>query len=380
MDFELSEQQRLMRDSLRSFLTRECPIEYVRACDEDERFPFELYDKLAAEGWLGLPIPEAYGGMGGTCTDLAVFLEEFARHFEAGANIFYTTIVIATDAITHFGTEAQKRELLPKLAKGEIRFAFSLSEPNSGSDAASLRTRAVLEGDQWVINGQKMFCSCAQEADYILLMARSDAEAPKHKGITMFLLDPKTPGVEIRKLKKLGLKPMDLNEIFLSDVRLPKDAIIGTVNNGWSNALKTLDYERCCLSAVNVGAAQTVLDKSVAYTNEREQFGQKISSFQLTRAKLADMDMEIEAARLLLYRSANLVDRGIPNNKQSAMANLYSSETYVRAALNGMRMMGGWGYLMEFDMQRHFRDSKLAEIGGGTSEILRIIISREITK
>jgi len=380
MDFELSEQQRLMRDSLRSFLTRECPIEYVRACDEEERFPFELYDKLAAEGWLGLPIPEAYGGMGGSCTDLAVFLEEFARHFEAGANIFYTTIVIATDAITHFGTEAQKRELLPKLAKGEIRFAFSLSEPNSGSDAASLRTRAVLEGDEWVINGQKMFCSCAQEADYILLMARSDAEAPKHKGITMFLLDPKTPGVEIRKLKKLGLKPMDLNEIFLSDVRLPKDAIIGTANNGWMNALKTLDYERCCLSAVNVGAAQTVLDKSVAYTNEREQFGQKISSFQLTRAKLADMDMEIEAARLLLYRSANLVDRGIPNNKESAMANLYSSETYVRAALNGMRMMGGWGYLMEYDMQRHFRDSKLAEIGGGTSEILRIIISREITK
>jgi len=380
MDFDLTEQQTLMRESLSAFLTRECPIEYVRACDEQEKFPFELYEKLAAEGWLGLPIPEEYGGMGGSCTDLAVFLEEFARHFEAGANIYYTTIVIATDAITHFGTEAQKRDLLPRLARGEIRFAFSLSEPNSGSDAASLRTRAVLEGDEWVINGQKMFCSCAQEADYILLMARSDAEAPKHKGITMFLLDPKTPGVEIRKLKKLGLKPMDLNEIFLSDVRLPKDAIIGAANNGWTNALKTLDYERCCLSAVNVGAARTVLEKSVAYTNEREQFGQKISSFQLTRAKLADMDMEIEAARLLLYRSASLVDRGIPNNKESAIANLYSSETYVRAAMNGMRMMGGWGYLMEFDMQRHFRDSKLAEIGGGTSEILRIIISREITR
>lgn len=379
MDFELTDQQKLMRDSLRSFLTRECLPDYVRACDEEERFPFELYAKLAAEGWLGLPIPEEYGGMGGSCTDLAVFLEEFARHFEAGANIFYTTIVIATDAITHFGTEAQKRELLPKLAKGEIRFAFSLSEPNSGSDAASLRTKAVLEGDHWRINGQKMFCSCAQEADYILLMARSDPQAPKHKGITMFLLDPKTPGVEIRKLKKLGLKPMDLNEIFLTDVLVDKDAIIGQANTGWTNALKTLDYERCCLSAVNVGAAQAVLEKSVAYTNEREQFGQKISSFQLTRAKLADMDMEIEAARLLLYRSANLVDRGIPNNKESAIANLYSSETYVRAALNGMRMMGGWGYLMEYDMQRHFRDSKLAEIGGGTSEILRIIISREIT-
>ena len=380
MDFELNEQQRIMRASLRQFLSRECPIEYVRACDEAERFPHELYEKLAAEGWLGLPIAEQYGGTGGSCTDLVVFLEEFAAHFEAGANIFYTTIVIAADAISHFGTDEQKRDLLPRLARGEIRFAFSLSEPHSGSDAASLRTSASRDGDKWVINGQKMFCSCAQEADYILLMARTNKDVPKHEGISMILLDPKTTGVEMRKIKKLGLKPMDINEIFLTDVRVPVANVIGEVDNGWRNALKTLDYERCCLSAVNVGAAQSCLDKVLTYTKEREQFGQKIASFQLSRAKLADMDMEIDAARLLLYRSAALVDRGIANNKESAIANLYSSETYVRAALNGMRLMGGWGYLMEFDMQRHFRDSKLAEIGGGTSEILRIIISRELTK
>jgi len=380
MDFDLTPAQQEMRSALRSFLLRECPIEYVRDCDEAERFPTELFDKLAAQGWLGLPIPEEYGGTGGSCTDLVVFLEELAMHFEAAANCYYTTIVIAADALAHFGSEDLKRTLLPQLAQGKIRFAFSLSEPNSGSDAASLRTRAVLEGEEWVVNGQKMFCSCAQVADHILLMARSDAEAPKHDGITMFLLDPKAPGVEIRRLKKLGLKPMDLNEIFLTDVRIPKDAIVGAVNQGWRNVLKTLDYERCCLSAVNVGAAQSCLDKALAYTKDREQFGQKISSFQMTRSKLADMEMEIDAARLLLYRSAALVDRGIPNNKQSAIANLYSSETYVRAALNGMRLMGGWGYLMEFDMQRHFRDSKLAEIGGGTSEILRIVISREMLK
>jgi acyl-CoA dehydrogenase len=231
-----------------------------------------------------------------------------------------------------------------------------------------------------VINGQKMFCSCAQIADYILLMARSDADAPKHDGITMFLLDAKAPGVDIRRLKKLGLKPMDLNEIFLTDVRLPADAIVGEVNRGWRNVLKTLDYERCCLSAVNVGAAQSCLDKAVTYAKQREQFGQRIGDFQLIRQKIADMDLEIDAARLMLWRSANLVDRHIPNNKQSAMANLASSETYVRAALNGMRIMGGWGYLMEFDMQRHYRDSKLAEIGGGTSEILRIVISRELLR
>ena len=255
-----------MRDSLRQFLKRECPIEYVRQCDEAERFPHELYEKLAREGWLGLPIAEEYGGTGGSCSDLAVFLEEFAGHFEAGANIYYTTIVIAADAISHFGTEEQKRDLLPKLARGEIRFAFSLSEPHSGSDAASLRKQAVREGGEWVINGQKMFCSCAQEADYILLMARTDKEAPKHEGISMILLDPKTKGVELCRLKKLGLKPMDINEIFLTDVRVPVDNVIGAVNKGWRNALKTLDYERCCLSAVKVGAAQSCLDKALAYT------------------------------------------------------------------------------------------------------------------
>lgn len=380
MDFDMTESQRAMKDALRAFLLKECPIEYVRQCDEAERYPSELFAKLAAQGWLGLPIPEAYGGTGGSCTDLAVFLEELAMHFEAAANIYYTTIVIAADALSHFGSEAQKRDLLPRLARGEIRFAFSLSEPNSGSDAASLRTRAVRRGDEWVIDGQKMFCSCAQVADYILLMARTNAEAPKHDGISMILLDPKAPGVEIRRLKKLGLLPMDLNEIFLTDVRVPVDRIVGEVDRGWRNVLKTLDYERCCLSAVNVGAARSCLDKALAYTKEREQFGQKIAQFQLTRAKLADMEMEIDAARLLLYRSATLVDRGIPNNKESAIANLYSSEAYVRAALNGMRLMGGWGYLMEFDMQRHFRDSKLAEIGGGTSEILRIVISREMLR
>ncbi len=378
MDFDLTEQQTLLRQGLRALLKREVTPEYVRACDDEELFPTALYQSLAEAGWLGLPIPEAYGGTGSNCMDLTVVLEELAYHFEAAANIYYTTVVIAADALTHFGTEAQKKALLPRLARGELRFALSLSEPNSGSDAASLRTRAVLDGDHWVINGQKMFCSCAQVADYILLMARTDPDAPKHQGITMFLLDAKTPGVDIRKLKKLGLKPMDLNEIFLTDVRIPKENVIGQVNRGWQNILKTLDYERCCLSAVNVGAAQSAFDKAHTYTNEREQFGQKIGQFQLSKAKLADMQMEIDAARMLLWRSAFLVDRGIPNPKESAMANLFSSETYVRTALNGMRLMGGWGYLMEFDMQRHFRDSKLAEIGGGTSEILRIVIAREL--
>lgn len=380
MDFRLTDEQTLVQESVRAFLAKECPVEYVRSCDEQEVYPAELFQKMAKLGWTGIPIPTEFGGGGGSCMDLIVFLEQLAYRFEAAANIFYTSIVIAAEALRHFGSERQKREFLPKLATGEIRFAFSLSEPNSGSDAASLRTRAVLDGDHWVVNGQKMFCSCAQVADRILLMCRTDTAAPKHDGISMLLLDPKAPGVEIRRLKKLGLKPMDLNEIFLTDVRIPKDNVIGEVNRGWRNATKTLDYERCCLSAVNVGAAQGCLDLALNYSKERQQFGQPISSFQFTKGKLVDMQMEIDAARLLLYRSAWLVDQGVSNPKESAIANLWSSETYVRTALNGMRIMGGWGYLMEFDMQRHFRDSKLAEIGGGTSEILRIIASREMLK
>ena len=380
MDFGISEEHRLIKDNVRSLMARECPIEYVRKCDAEAAFPHELFDKMAKLGWLGMPIPEAYGGSANSCVDLVMFLEQLAEGFEAAANIYYTTVVIAADALSHFGTEAQKKAYLPKLAMGEILFAFSLSEPHSGSDAAALRTRARLEGEEWVVNGQKMFCSCAQEADYILLMARSDPDAPKHEGISMFLLDPKSPGVTLRKVDKLGLRPMDINEIFLDDVRIPKDNVIGEVNKGWPNVLKTLDFERCCLSAVNVGAAQAALNQAIDYAKQRSQFGQAIAKFQFTRGKLVDMQIEIDAARLLLYRSAWLVDQGIDNPKESAMANLASSEAYVRTALNGMRIMGGWGYLMEFDMQRHFRDSKLSEIGGGTSEILRLIVSREMLK
>ncbi|HUC61709.1 MAG TPA: acyl-CoA dehydrogenase family protein [Alphaproteobacteria bacterium] len=379
LNFSLSPEQEALRDGLRSFLRKECPPEYVRACDEEARFPEELFRKLADQGWLGLPIPEAYGGTGASCMDLIVFLEEFAHTFEAGANIFYTTIVIGADMLTHFGSEEQKRKLLPRLAKGEIRFAFSVSEPDSGSDAAALRTRAQLDGDHWIVNGQKMFCSCAQEADYILLLARTAPDAPKQEGITMFLIDPRTPGVELRKIKKLGLKPMDINEIFLTDVRVPRDDVVGGVNKGWTNVLKSFDYERCCLSAVNVGASQACFDLALAYAKQRKQFGRPISEFQPIKGKLVDMDMEISASRMLVHRSAWEVDRGTNNSRSSGLARLKSAETYMKAALEGMRIMAGWGFLMEFDMQRHYRDARLAEIAP-TPEILRLVIGRELLR
>jgi alkylation response protein AidB-like acyl-CoA dehydrogenase len=379
MNFSLSPEQEAMRDGLRAFLQKECPLDYVRECDENARFPKELFQKLATLGWLGMPIAETYGGTGASCLDLIVFLEEFAHRFEAGATIYYTTTINGADMLTHFGSEEQKRKLLPQLAKGEIRFAFSVTEPDSGSDAAALRTRAQLDGDHWVINGQKMFCSCAQEADYILLLARTDTNVPKREGITMFLLDPKSPGVEIRKIKKLGLKPMDINEIFLTNVRVPRDDIVGNVNKGWLNVLKSFDRERCLLSAVSVGASQACFDLALNFSKQRQQFGRPISSYHPIKEKLVNMDMEISASRMLVYQSGWEVDEGTNNSRSSGLARLKSAETYMQTALEGMRVMAGWGFLMEFDMQRHYRDARLAEISP-TSEILHLIIGRELLR
>jgi acyl-CoA dehydrogenase len=332
---------------------------------------------MAKLGWLGLALPEEYGGTGGGAIDLTLFLEELARHFEAAANIYYTTIIIALDALLHSGSEEQKKAYLPRLGRGELKFAFSLTEPNAGTDAASLVCPAVPEGDHFVVTGSKLFCSCAQVADYILLMTRTDKER-KHKGITMLLLDPKSPGVTLRQIRKLGLKPMDLNEIFLDDVIIPKANVVGKVNEGWTNVLATLEFERCCLSAINCGAAQGATDMALAYAKERHQFGQPIGKFQLIKQKLARMQMEVDATRTLLYRAAWMVDQGMPTAKESAMAKLHSSNTYMDVVRDGMQVMAGYGFSMEYDMQRHYRDAKLSEFGGGTSELMHILIAGEM--
>lgn len=377
MDFSLSPEQEMLRNSLRKFLQKECSKEYIRECDEQESFPRELFDKMAELGWMGLAVPTEYGGAGGGAVDLVLFIEELSRHFEAAANIYYTTIIIGLDAILHFGTQTQKNEYLPRIAKGEMKFAFSLSEPNAGTDAASLVCSAVQDGERFVINGQKIFCSCAQVADYILLMARTDKQR-KHKGITMFMLDPRSPGVTLRNIRKLGLKPMDLNEIFLDNVIISAENVVGKVNEGWTNVLATLEFERCCLTAVNCGAAQAVVDMALEYAKERHQFGQPIGKFQMIREKLARMQMEVDATRALLYRAAWMVDQGLPTAKESAMAKLHSSNTYMSAVRDGMQIMAGYGFSMEYDMQRHYRDAKLSEFGGGTSELMHLIIAGEM--
>jgi len=378
MDFRFSEEQEMFRRSVEDFAGKECPPSFVRHCDENEVFPRALIEKMAKLGWLSLQVPEEYGGMGCGAVELGLLLEQLAQRMNGLAQCLYSSVIFATDYILQFGSESLKRSFLPQIAQGKQLFAFALTEPGSGSDAASLRTAAVRKGGNFIVNGQKTFCSCADVADYLYTAVRTDAKAPKHKGISTFLIPRGASGLEVRGIKKLGHRTMSLNDVFFTDTPVPEENIVGGLNEGWINVLHNVGKERFYLAAICVGSAQAVLDAALQYANERQQFGKPIGHFQLIKEKLVNMQMEVDAARLLTYHTAWRIQEGLPYAKEASMAKLYSSEMYMRAASSGMQVMGGYGYTMEYQMQRHYRDAKLYEIGGGTSEIQRLVIAREM--
>ena len=378
MDFKLTEEQEILKRTVKDFMQKECPREYVRDCDEKEIYPEELFRKMADLGWLGLRIPEKYGGSEAGAVDLAVFLENISRGMVTAGQIYYSLYLIGAHYVNLFGNEDQKAFYLPSLVNNKIRFAFALTEPNAGSDAASLTTSAVVEGDEVILNGQKTFITGAKTSDVILVMVRTDKTVEKHQGISMVLMDSRAAGIEYRQLKKLGQRPLDAYEVFLNEVRIPRKNLLGEWNQGWNQVLKVLDHERFCVALIYLGGAQAVLEDAVQYAKQRVQFGQPIGKFQMTKEKLADMLVGVEASRLLIYRTAWMIDEGIPCAREASMAKLFTSETYMRAASKGLQMMGGYGYMMEYDMQRHFRDAKLGEIGAGSSEIQRIILARSL--
>lgn len=378
MDFRLTEEQEILKKTVSNFMQKECPRDYIRECEEKEVYPEELFRKMTDLGWLGLRVPTKYGGSETGAIELAIFLEEVARGMLSAAQIYYSLYLIGVHYINSFGTEEQRDYYLPLLVNNKIRFAFALTEPNAGSDAASLTTSAFLDGDEFIVNGQKTFITGAKTSDVILVMVRTDKAVEKHQGISMLLMDSTSPGITYRELKKLGLKPVDLYEVFLDDVKVSRKNLLGQLNKGWDQVREVLDHERFCLAAMNVGGAQAVLEDAVQYAKERYQFGQPIGKFQMTKEKLADMQLEVDAARLLTLRTAWMVEEGIPCTRESSMAKLFASETYMRAALKGLQIMGGYGYMMEYDMQRHFRDAKISEIGGGSSEIQRLIIAKSL--
>ncbi|MDY6880337.1 MAG: acyl-CoA dehydrogenase family protein [Desulfatiglans sp.] len=376
MEFGFTEQQMILRDSVKGFMEKECPPGYVRELDAKEQFPYELYSKMEKMGWFGLPFPEAYGGSGLGAVDFVIVGEEMSRHsFEIAAG-YGISLFCGLNIIEH-GSEEQIKHYIPKIINNEIRLSIAITEPNAGSDAASLMTSAVLDGEEWVINGQKTFQTASDADNNIMsVFVRTDKSLPKHKGISMILVPKDTPGVEMRRISTIGRKILHTNEVFFEDVRVPKKNLVGEVNKGWNILLSGLELERLFGCASYIGCSQTVVDIALKHAKEREQFGRPIGSFQAIGHMLADMQTDVDAARMLTYRAAWMYDNNTPCMKEVSMAKLFGSEMYARLSNQGMQIMGGYGYTTEYDMQRHFRDSRIITVSAGSSQMQRTTIAR----
>ena len=375
-DHEFTPEQELFRTTVREFCEKEISREYVRECDREHRAPKELYDKLAAQGWLGINIPEEQGGGGGGAVEVAILLEELGRSFLDLSFWVFRTVTWGGLAIGRDGTEEQKRKLLPKIASGDLTVCFSLTEPDAGSDAAAIALSAVEDGDDYVLNGQKVFTSGFKVSDLDVVAARTASDGNKHHGITNFIVDTNSPGLEWSPIETLGHWPLGTAMLYFTEVRVPRTRLLGTLHEGWADLGVYLRYERLCLSAARTGAAAAALADSVAYAKERRQFDQPISQFQAVAHRLADMQTMVEISQMLVYRYASRLDRDVASTRDAAILKLYACEAYKQVADMGLQVLGGYGYTMEYDLQRHFRESRLGVIGAGTSDIQRNIIAK----
>jgi alkylation response protein AidB-like acyl-CoA dehydrogenase len=377
MDFELSEEHRAIRDTARQFAEAEV-APHARAWDEEERFPHEIIPKLGELGFLGIRIPEAYGGAGLDTLAYALIVEEIARADGSLALTVASHNGLGSSHILSFGSEEQKRKYLPRLAKGEILGAWALTEPGSGSDAAGLATRAVRDGDHWVLNGTKMFITQGSVGGVCVVLAATSPEK-KQKGITAFAVEMGTPGFRASKhLEKLGMRSSDTVELSLEDVRIPDAQRVGEIDRGFIDTLQILDRGRVSIAALALGLGEGALAAAVKYAKDRKAFGKSIAEYQAIQWMLADSRTELDAARLLTYRAAALADSGQRYSSEASMAKLFASEAATRACNRALQIHGGYGYTREFPVERHLRDAKLCEIGEGTSEVQRLIIARHL--
>ena len=378
MDLDFTPEQQMLRESVIRFTSRECSDELFRKMDEEAYYPHELYAKLAELGFLGIPLPVEYGGSGMGCVSSAIFQEELSKRLLPLQMTFQVSIVAAGMAILDLGTPAQKERFLPPLAQGKINFSIAFTEPGAGSDAASISLAAVPSGEGFRLNGQKIFISAADISDYMLVSTRTDREAPKRQGITAFIVDSKSRGLSIKKINKLGMKANAYCEVFFDDVQVPAGNMLAGLNQGWAVVTHSLELDRIGAAARWVGLAQEALDYAIDFARNRSQFGRKISSFEWTRDLFAEMQMKIDAATLLTYRAAHLMDEHKPCRKEASMAKLFASELVVDLSRKMMQVLGGYSYAMEYHSQRYLRDCLFATIGAGTSQIQKLIIANEM--
>lgn len=368
----------MVRNMAREFAEKEIkPI--AIELDRESRFPEEVFKKMGELGLLGIPFPEEYGGSGGDTISYALAVEEIGRACGGTGLSYAAAVSLGSSPIYYFGTEEQKQQYLTPLASGKALASFGLTEPNAGSDAGGTRTKAVLEGDEYVITGEKCWITNAGFAETITVTAVSGKTNTGKNIISAFLVPTNTPGLKITSnYDKMGVRASNTSEIILDHVRVPKENVLGDLEGGFKQFLYTLDGGRISIAALAVGIAQAAFDKALAYSKERIQFGQSISKFQAIQFKLADMAMEIELARNMVLKAAWLKDQKKNFTKESAYAKLFASEMGFRTCNQAIQIHGGYGYMREYEVERYLRDMKLLEIGEGTSEIQRLVISRQL--
>jgi alkylation response protein AidB-like acyl-CoA dehydrogenase len=376
-DLFLSSDHVLFRDALRAFVDKEvCPV--ADALDQKESFPWELFRRLAGLGYFGVRYPGEYGGSGGDNLMYSIMCEELARGWLSLAAAVAAHTSLGTMPIFRNGSEGQRHKYISAAIRGEKIAGLALSEPGAGSDVASLRTTAIRRGDHYVLNGSKTFTTNGPVADFVTVAAKTNPDAGM-KGISLFVVEKDTPGfIKGRKLQKLGTWASETGELFFEECKVPVGAMLGEENRGFINLMQTLTEGRVMTASLAIGIARAALEASLTYAKERVQFGQPIGKFQSMQFRLAEMATELEAARHLVYHAARLSEKGVPFGKEASMAKLFASEVASRITSEASIVFGGYGYMMEYPVQRYFRDARFLLYGEGTSDIQKMIIAREL--
>ena len=366
----------MWQNTVNAFMEKQVGREYTREHDANREFPWEVYRKMGELGWLGLLLPEKDGGVEADPVMFAIFCEAIAKYSLDTAACMMTSMFTATNISAH-GTSVQKEKYLPPFLRGERTFSIAMTEPQSGSDAAAARTKAALDGNEWVLNGNKTFCSGAHlPGATIVILARTGEE--RYKGLSLFILPNDAPGLTITKLNTIVRRSLGTTQLYLDNVRLPKENLLGEVGEGWKYIGEHLEHERLSLAASYVGNANTALDDTMRYAKDRKAFGKSISEFQVLKHRMVDGAIALEAARLLTYSAASKMARGERAVKEVSMAKVYAVDALFKIAFDGMQALGGYAQLPEQDMERYFREAKHGMVGGGTNEIQRSIIAKEL--
>ena len=374
MHFELSEDHKILQQAVRDFAEKEIRP-FGREFDEKEEYPWDIYRKAAKLGYIGASVPEEYGGAGMDCVAEAIISMEFTRA-DSGIGSAIDLAVLGVPMLLKHGSEELKERFIPGVVKGKKPSAIAITEPDAGTDVAAIKTKAVKDGDEWIISGSKTFITNGSIADYAIVLAKTSETTPPHRGISAFVVETSREGYEARRIRKMGLNCHDTAEVVLKNVRVPKENLVGEENRGFYQLMDFFNESRIKIAALHLGMAIGAYERALEYAKQRKAFGKPLIEHQAIAFKLADMFTAIESAKLLVYKAAWLVDRGEANPAISSAAKLYASEVAVKVCYEAVQIFGGYGYSKEYDVERYYRDARVGTIYEGTSEAQRIVISR----